>query len=77
MNDTGVYLLLQKQVFELISENLKVIPSLKELCQYKLHKYISTATLQKQKSFYLLRNVYTCCCSLQFFTKQELLFNVS
>ena len=56
MNDTGVYLLLWKQIFELFSKNLNVIPSLKQLCQYKPHKYISTATAETKK-FYLLRNI--------------------
>jgi len=41
--------LLKQQVLEHSSENLNVIPSLKELCQYKPHKHISTATPQKQK----------------------------
>ena len=44
-----------------------MIPSLQELHQYKLHKHISTATLQNQKRFYFSRTfaLVVVCSSLQ------------
>jgi len=49
-----------KSKFLNLLESLDVMPSLKELHRYKPRKHISTATLQNQKSFYLLQDICTC-----------------